>query len=250
MQVLGIDVGGSGIKGALVDVETGELVGQHIRLLTPGSFEVEAVTETIASLVGRFDHEGPVGVGFPGAVADGVVLTPPTAHHVDGWVGRSVNDLFSEATGCDVTVLNDADAAGLAEMRFGAGNDVPGVVITVTLGTGVGGGLFMDGQLVPNLEIGKIYLSGHDEVVEQYMAGRIRKEQGLKWYEYGERVNEFCLHVEHVFSPQMIIIGGGISSKHEKFLPDYPLKRTAVVPASLRNEAGICGAAVWAAEAT
>jgi len=250
MNVLGIDVGGSGIKGSLVDVETGELVGQHIRLLTPRSFELEAVTETIAQLVGRFNHEGPVGVGFPGAVADGVVLTPPTAHHVDGWVGRSVNKLFSEATGCDVTVLNDADAAGLAEMRFGAGKDVPGVVITVTLGTGVGGGLFMDGQLVPNLEIGKIYLSGHDEVVEQYMAGRIRKEQGLKWYEYGERLNEFCLHVEHVFSPQMIIIGGGISSKHEKFLPDYPLKRTAVVPASLRNEAGICGAAVWAAEAT
>lgn len=249
MQVLGIDVGGSGIKGALVDVETGELVGQHTRLLTPRSFEVEAVTETIASLVGKFDHEGPVGVGFPGAVAGGVVLTPPTAHHVDGWVGRSVNELLSEATGCDVTVLNDADAAGLAEMRFGAGKDVPGVVITVTLGTGVGGGLFMDGKLVPNLEIGKIYLSGHDEVVEQYMAGRIKKEQGLQWHEYGERLNEFCLHVEHVFSPQMIIIGGGVSSKHEKFLPDYPLKRTVVVPASLRNQAGICGAAVWAAEA-
>ena len=249
MQVLGIDVGGSGIKGALVDVETGELVGQHTRLLTPRSFEVEAVTETIASLVGKFDHEGPVGVGFPGAVAGGVVLTPPTAHHVDGWVGRSVNELLSEATGCDVTVLNDADAAGLAEMRFGAGKDVLGVVITVTLGTGVGGGLFMDGKLVPNLEIGKIYLSGHDEVVEQYMAGRIKKEQGLQWHEYGERLNEFCLHVEHVFSPQMIIIGGGVSSKHEKFLPDYPLKRTVVVPASLRNQAGICGAAVWAAEA-
>ncbi len=249
MQVLGIDVGGSGIKGALVDVVTGELIGQHIRLLTPGSFEVEAVTETIARLIGRFDHEGPVGVGFPCAVADGLVLTPPTAHHVPGWVGQSVNDLFSEATGCDVTVLNDADAAGLAEMRFGAGKGVRGVVITVTLGTGVGGGLFMDGKLVPNLEIGKVFLAGHDEVVEQYVASRIKKEQGLKWHEYGERLNEFCLHVEHVFSPQMIIIGGGVSDKHEKFLPDYPLKRTAVVPARLRNKAGICGAAVWAAEA-
>lgn len=249
MQVLGIDVGGSGIKGSLVDTLTGELVGEHIRLLTPGSFDLEGVTDTIARLVGKFDHEGLVGVGFPCAVAGGVAITPPTAHHVPGWVGQSLNDLFSEATGCEVMVLNDADAAGLAEMRFGAGKGVKGVVITVTLGTGVGGGLFMDGVLVPNLEIGKIYLAGHDEVAEQYMASRIRKEQGLKWHEYGERLNEFCLHIEHVFSPQLIIIGGGVSQKHEKFLPDYPLKHTELVPAQLLNQAGICGAAVWAAEA-
>ena len=249
MQVLGIDVGGSGIKGALVDLKTGELVSRHIRIKTPRSFGIKSVAKTIARLVNEFDHRGAVGVGFPAAVAEGIVLTPPTAHEVTGWVDQSVDELFSAATGCEVTVLNDADAAGLAEMRFGAGKDVNGVVITVTLGTGVGAGLFMDGKLVPNLEIGKIYLPGHDEVVEQYMAERIKKEQRLKWDEYGARLNEFCMHVEHVFSPQLIIIGGGVSDKHRKFLPDYPLKRTPIVPATLRNQAGISGAAVWAAEA-
>ena len=156
MQILGIDIGGSGIKGALVDLETGEFASKRIRIETPPSFQIDAVTETIATLVSEFNHKGAVGVGFPAAVANGIVLTPPTAHHVAGWVGQSVNDRFSETTGCSVMVLNDADAAGLAEMRFGAGRGVDGVVITVTLGTGVGGGLFMDSKLVPNLEIGKL----------------------------------------------------------------------------------------------
>jgi polyphosphate glucokinase len=246
MQVLGIDVGGSGIKGALVDLESGELVHDRVRLKTPGSFDIDKVTASIARLIGRFDYEGPVGVGFPAAVARGIVLTPPTAHHVPGWVGESISNRFSKAAGCEVTVLNDADAAGLAEMRFGAGRDVNGVVITVTLGTGVGGGMFMDSQLVPNLEVGKLYLPGHREVVEQYVASRIRKEANLAWEEYGSRLSEFCLHVEHVFSPQMIIIGGGISQRHKKFLPLVRLKRSRVVPAQMRNEAGIAGAAAWA----
>lgn len=246
MQVLGIDIGGSGIKGAMVDLDSGELASERIRIETPPSFETGAVTETIATLVGKFNHKGAVGVGFPAAVANGIVLTPPTAHHVAGWVGQSVNERFSDATGCSVMVLNDADAAGLAEMRFGAGRGVGGVVITVTLGTGVGGGLFMDGKLVPNLEIGKLFLESHEEVVEQYMAGRIKKDHGLKWFEYGERLNEFCLHIEHIFSPQLIIIGGGVSKKHKKFLSEDQLQRTRIVPAELRNQAGISGAAIWA----
>jgi polyphosphate glucokinase len=248
MHILGIDIGGSGIKGALVDLDSGEFASDRVRIETPASFEIEAVTETIATLVNEFDYEGPVGIGFPAAVANGIVLTAPTAHHVPGWVNQSVNERFSEATGHEVTVLNDADAAGLAEMRLGAGRGVDGVVITVTLGTGVGGGLFMDGKLVPNLEIGKIFLESHDDVAEQYMAGRIKKEHGLKWFEYGERLNEFCLHIEHVFSPQLIIIGGGVSKKHKKFLSEDQLKRTRIVPAKLRNQAGIVGAAIWAAE--
>ena len=248
MQVLGIDIGGSGIKGALVDLDSGEFVTDRIRIETPASFGIEAVTETIVTLVNKFDYEGPVGIGFPAAVAKGVVLTAPTAHHVPGWVNQSVDGRFSEATGNKVMVLNDADAAGLAEMRFGAGQGVDGVVITVTLGTGVGGGLFMDGKLVPNLEIGKIFLESHEDVVEQYMAGRIKKEHGLKWFEYGERLNEFCLHIEHVFSPQLIIIGGGVSKKHKKFMSEDQLKRTRIVPAKLFNQAGIVGAAIWAAE--
>ncbi|MBT8070323.1 MAG: ROK family protein [Gammaproteobacteria bacterium] len=248
MQILGIDIGGSGIKGALVDLDSGEFASDRVRIETPASFEIEAVTETIATLVNEFDYEGPVGIGFPAAVANGIVLTAPTAHHVPGWVKQSVNERFSNATGHKITVLNDADAAGLAEMRFGAGRGVNGVVITVTLGTGVGGGLFMDGNLVPNLEIGKIFLESHDDVAEQYMAGRIKKEHGLKWFEYGERLNEFCLHIEHIFSPQLIIIGGGVSKKHKKFLSEDQLKRTRIVPAKLRNQAGIVGAAIWAAE--
>lgn len=250
MQVLGIDIGGSGIKGALVDLETGEFASERIRIETPPSFKIGAVTKTIAELVSEFGYKGAVGIGFPAAVADGIVLTPPTAHHVAGWVGQSVNERFSEASGCQVKVLNDADAAGLAEIRFGAGRGVDGVVITVTLGTGVGGGLFMDGKLVPNLEIGKLFLESHEEVVEQYMAGRIKKDHGLKWFEYGERLNEFCLHIEHVFSPQLIIIGGGVSKKHKKFLSGDQLKRTRIVPAELRNQAGISGAAIWAASAS
>jgi polyphosphate glucokinase len=248
MQALGIDIGGSGIKGALVDLDSGELVSERLRIATPPSFNIDEVTDTITSLVREFDYSGPVGVGFPAAVANGVVLTPPTAHHVAGWVGQSIDKRWSDASGCAVTVLNDADAAGLAEIHFGAGRKEKGVVITVTLGTGVGAGLFMDGKLVPNLEIGKIFLASHDDVVEQYMAGRIKKDHGLKWHEYGERLNEFCLHIEHVFSPQLIIIGGGVSKKHKKFMSGDQLTRTRIVPAGLRNQAGIVGAAAWAAE--
>ena len=247
MQSLGIDVGGSGIKGALVDLKSGELASERIRIKTPGSFNIEKVTAGIARLIGRFDHSGPIGVGFPAAVADGIVLTPPTAHHVAGWVGESISERFSKAAGRDVTVLNDADAAGLAEMHFGAGRGVRGLVITVTLGTGIGGGMFMDGELVPNLEVGKLYLRGHDEVVEQYVASRIRKEANLTWEEFGARLDAFCRHIELLFSPQLIIIGGGISQRHRKFLPMVKLNRSRVVPARLRNEAGIAGAAAWAA---
>jgi len=249
MQILGIDVGGSGIKGALVDLETGSLTNARVRVKTPASFDIEKVSGKIARLVKKLDPSGPVGIGFPAAVADGIVLTPPTAHEVAGWVNQSLNEKLTAVSGHQVTVLNDADAAGLAEMRFGAGRGVKGVVITVTLGTGVGAGLFMDGMLVPNLEIGKVFLAGHSEVVEQYMAGRIKKDHDLNWQEYGERLNEFCLHLEHVFSPQLIIIGGGVSRNHRNFLPAVQLNRTRVVPAKLRNQAGIVGAAAWAAEA-
>lgn len=249
MHYLGIDIGGSGIKGALVDTASGRLASERIRVKTPVSFGIKKVTGKVARLAARFDHAGAVGVGFPAAVSDGIVLTAPTAHHVEGWVGQSLNDSLTRASERRISVLNDADAAGLAEMRFGAGKGIMGVVITVTLGTGVGAGLFMDGKLVPNLEVGKLYLANHADVVEQYMAGRIRSEYKLDWHEYGERLAEFCLHVEHVFSPRLIIIGGGISRSHKKFLPSVKLRRTQVVPAQLRNQAGIVGAAVWAAEA-
>jgi polyphosphate glucokinase len=249
MHVLGIDIGGSGIKGALVNPGSGRFASDRIRIETPPDFAIDTVTNALAEMVDRFSYSGTVGVGFPAAVSDGIVLTPPTAHHVAGWVNQSINERFSAATGCKVMVLNDADAAGLAEIRYGAGRGVDGVVLTITLGTGVGAGLFMDGKLVPNLEIGKLFLASHEDVVEQYVAGRIKEEHDLNWFEYGNRLNEFLLHIEHVFSPQLIIVGGGVSTEHRKFLKEVRLRRSQVVPAKLRNRAGIAGSAVWAAGA-
>lgn len=249
MNILGIDVGGSGIKGALVDLDSGDLASERIKLETPQSFTREEVAATIAAIIAQFKYSGPVGVGFPAAVSQGIVLTPPTALHYPGWVGKSVDDLITQATGCDITIINDADAAGLAEMRFGAGEEMDGPVMTFTLGTGVGCGMFMDGKLVPNYELGKLYLPGHTEMAELYMAGRIKKLAGLRWAEYGQRLNEYFQHIEHLFSPNLIIVGGGISKKHARFLPEVKLTRSKIVPAELLNEAGIVGAAVAAYEA-
>lgn len=249
MNVLGIDVGGSGIKGALVDLEKGILTTDRLRIETPSSFNIDDVAKTIGKISHHFNHKGPVGVGFPAVVKPdtGIVLTPPTALHHPGWVGKSASQAFQIETGGSVTVVNDADAAGLAEARYGAGKGVRGTVVILTLGTGVGSGLFFNGQLIPNTEFGKLYLQGHKKVAELYMAGRIKEEKGLKWKEYGPRLNEYLQHVEWLFSPELIIIGGGISKKFEKFGPYFEL-RTKVVPAMLQNEAGIIGAAVAAAD--
>lgn len=245
-QVLGIDVGGSGIKGALVDLETGELATERIRIKTPADFGMDGVVGTIGKLIKKFDYSGPIGVGFPAAVAGGVVLTAPTAHAVPGWVGHSIEEAIEKISGCNATVINDADAAGTAEARFGAGKGVEGVVMTFTLGTGVGCGMFLNGKLVPNLEMGKVYLEGHKEWAEHYMSSRVREEEELKWKEYGRRLNQYFLHMEFLFSPQLIIIGGGVSKKAHKYMPYIQLKRTKIVPAELRNEAGIVGAAAAA----
>lgn len=246
-QILGIDVGGSGIKGALVDLTAGELTTERLRIDSPSDFTLSAVAKTIAQICRHFDHSDAVGVGFPAVVnpQNGVVITPPTAHHYPGWVGHSAADAFSLASGADFVVVNDADAAGLAEARFGAGRGVQGTVVVLTLGTGVGSGLFYNGKLIPNTEFGKLYLKGHRDVSEQYMAGRIRDEEGLEWSEYGQRLNEYLQHVEWLMSPELIIIGGGISKKFEKYAEFLHL-RTRVVPAELQNEAGIIGAAVAA----
>lgn len=246
--VLGIDVGGSGIKGALVDLEKGAFASERIKILTPAGFPLAGVVETMATLVRQFDYSGPVGVGFPAAVADGVVLTPPTALNAPGWMGKSVETAVAEATGCRVTVINDADAAGVAEMAFGAGKGQNGTVMTFTLGTGVGCGMFMDGKLVPNFELGKLYLQGQKEAAELFMAGRIRKDLGLPWAEYGARLNEYFQHIEFLFSPQLMILGGGISKKADKYIHYVELSRSRLVTATLRNQAGIVGAAVAAVQ--
>lgn len=243
MEYLGIDVGGSGIKGALVYLDKGVLASERIRIPTPRGFKPDEVVGTIAELVRLHDYKGPLGVGFPSVMVSGKVVSAPTAFHYPGWIGMPLEQEIARATGCTVRAVNDADAAGLAEVNYGAGRGISGVVITVTLGTGVGSGLFMDGELVPNLELGKMYLRKHKKVVEQYVASRVREDKGLSWKKYRKRLTEFCVEVETLFSPRMIILGGGISKKHEKMLPRKEMRLTEVVPAQLLNEAGIVGAA-------
>ncbi|HSH02161.1 MAG TPA: ROK family protein [Anaerolineae bacterium] len=245
MNILGIDIGGSGIKGAIVDTEVGELVTERIRIPTPESFAPDEVIATVKELYEQFDYEGPVGVGFPAVVLDGVVMTPATAYQIQEWVGLPVAERISAAIGQPAAVLNDADVAGLAELHFGAGRERKGVVMLFTLGTGVGSVMFVNGRLVPNLELGHIYLAGQKNVAEAYMAERIRDEKDLSWKKWGKRLNKYFNHIERIFSPNLIIIGGGVSKKHHKFLHRIKV-RAKVVPAEMRNEAGIVGAALAA----
>jgi polyphosphate glucokinase len=243
MNVLGIDIGGSGIKGAVVDTDTGELVTERKRFATPQPSKPEAVVKVVTRLVKHFNYQGPIGVGFPAIVIQGVTMS---AANVDnGWIGFPAAEKLAEATGCPVTIRNDADVAALAEMKFGAGQGVMGSVMVFTLGTGIGSAMFVDGKLVPNLELGHVYLPGKKLDAEYQTADRIRTEQNLSWKKWGKRLNTYFDHIEGLFSPELIIIGGGVSKKHEKFLHHIEV-RAKVMPAALRNEAGIVGAALTA----
>ncbi|MCK2217638.1 ROK family protein [Actinomadura sp. ATCC 31491] len=236
MNVLGIDIGGSGIKGAPVDTEAGKLIDERLRIPTPEPSGPEAVAAAVAEIQRHFGWNGPVGVTFPGVVMDGVVRT---AANVDrSWIGVDAAALFGGAT-----VLNDADAAGVAEMEFGHGRDERGTVLMLTFGTGIGSALFRAGELVPNTELGHLELHGKD--AEHRASARAREEHDLSWEKWAERVQEYLEHVEMLFSPSLIVIGGGASKKADKFLPHITL-RTPVVPAGLQNEAGIIGAALAA----
>ena len=240
--VLGIDIGGSGIKGAPVDVAAGVLQTERLRLLTPQPATPQAVAQTVRELVDHFSWQGPIGCTFPAIVHNGTTLS---AANVDkSWVGAPAQQILSDAVGQPLLLLNDADAAGLAEAAFGAARGVAGVVIMLTLGTGIGSALVVDGKLVPNTELGHLQFKGG--IAEKYCSAKAREDQGLKWKEYALRLNEYLNHLELLFSPDLIIIGGGISRKHEKFLPELNL-RTPVVPAALRNDSGIVGAALAAA---
>lgn len=243
MQVLGIDVGGSGIKGALVDVESGRLATDRYRLATPQPAAPKAVVKTIKKVAKYFKYGGPVGVGFPAVVLDGTVLS--AANVDDAWIGFAGQQAIAEALGCPVRLLNDADAAGYAEMRFGAGRGKDGSIMILTLGTGIGSALFVDGRLVPNCELGHLYLPGQKHDAEAYASDRIRKAKDLSWNEWAKRLEVYMRHLEGLFSPNLFILGGGVSKKHKKFIPHFTL-RTEVVPALLRNEAGIVGAAMAA----
>ncbi|MFG1750301.1 polyphosphate--glucose phosphotransferase [Streptosporangium sandarakinum] len=244
MEALGIDIGGSGIKGAPVDVATGRLTRDRLRVPTPVPAAPEAVAEVVARITGHFGWAGPVGITFPGVVVDGVTMS---AANVDrSWIGVDARALFAKATGLSVTVLNDADAAGVAEVTHGAAREAAGVVLMLTFGTGIGSALFADGRLVPNTELGHLELHGKE--AERRASDHAREAHDLSWDRWAERVEEYLRHVEMLFSPALIVIGGGVSKKSEKFLPKVRL-RTPVVPAALLNEAGIVGAAMAAAKA-
>jgi polyphosphate glucokinase len=239
-HVLGVDIGGTGIKAAPVDTATGQLTAPRQKLATPQPATPGAVAKVVGQLVRDFDWTGPVGVTFPGVVVSGVIHT--AANMDPSWIGVDAVKLFGSETKLAVTVLNDADAAGVAEMRFGAGKGVPGTVLLLTLGTGIGSALFIDGSLVPNTEFGHIEIRGKD--AEKRASEHAREEHDLSWGDWAGRVDEYLEQMEALLSPGLIIIGGGVSRKSDKFMPFLTRLRAKVVPAALHNDAGIVGAAM------
>jgi polyphosphate glucokinase len=234
----GIDIGGSGMKAAPVDLATGTLTADRLKILTPQPSTPDAMADVVRLLVEHFEWEGNVGVAFPAVVRNGVART---AANIDkSWIGTDIDAAFTAATRRPVHVINDADAAGLAEMRYGAGRGRNGVVIMLTFGTGIGSGFFLDGKLVPNTELGHLLLDGRE--AEHSAAAVVRDREKLSWKEWGRRVDRYLEHVEFLFSPDLFIVGGGVSRKADKWL-DYVGVDTEIVVASLENEAGIVGAA-------
>ncbi len=241
MHTFGIDVGGSGIKGAPVDTATGELLRERERIATPQPSTPQAVVETVAELL-REVPPGRIGVTLPSVVVDG---TACTAANIDpSWVGTDVRALLLDATGREALVVNDADAAGAAEVRFGAARGVAGTVLVLTLGTGIGSALFRDGLLVPNTELGHLELDGAD--AETRASDAARKREDLSWEAWAERVQRYLVHVDLLLRPDLVVLGGGVSKKAEQWLHLLDV-RPPLVPAGLKNEAGIVGAALLAA---
>jgi polyphosphate glucokinase len=242
MDLLGIDIGGTGIKGAPVDIERGVLSADRFRLVTPHPATPDAVAATVTEIVGHFGVDGRVGATFPAVIQHGVAMT---AANVDKeWIGTDARATFEEATNKPFTVLNDADAAGVAEMTYGAGKDRKGVVVMVTLGTGIGTALFIDGKLVPNTELGHIEIDGKD--AETRASELVREREGFSFRKWGKRLNRYFQTLEALLSPDLFIVGGGISKKSDRFF-GFIDTRAELVAAELRNEAGIVGAAAAAA---
>lgn len=244
-EAFGIDIGGTGIKGAVVDVSTGHLVTNRKRILTPRPSTPDAVADVVAKLVSDAGWSGPVGATFPAVIQHGVARS---AANVDpSWIGTDVDACFTRATqtSTDVTVLNDADAAGIAEVRFGAAKGIKGVVILLTFGTGIGSALLFNGTVVPNTELGHLELDGHD--AETRAAASVRENHNMSFKDWAKRVNRYMKHVEALFTPDLFVVGGGVSKDAAKWVPRLDL-HTPVKPAELLNEAGIVGAAIAAAE--
>jgi polyphosphate glucokinase len=239
MHILGIDVGGSGIKGAPVDTETGLLLTNRLRIKTPPQGEPEPVAEVVKQIAQAFNWDGPIGIGFPAPIKGGMVMM--AANVSEKWVGTNADALFTKVTGCDCTMINDADAAGLAEMAFGAGRGQPGTVILLTLGTGIGSAIFHRGHLLPNTEFGHLRMKGQD--AEFRASDAARQRENLSWEDYAKRLNKYLKRMETLFWPDLFIVGGGISKESEKYLPFLTIE-TPIIPAQLLNEAGIVGAAL------
>lgn len=240
VELLGIDVGGSGIKGAPVDTRTGELTAERRRIKTPEPAQPNAVARAVADIVKHFDWKGPVGCAFPARIKRGVART---AANIDpSWIGTNVAELFQSHSDCPFVVVNDADAAAIAEMHFGAGRDRRDIVLLLTIGTGIGSALFMDQVLVPNTELGHLYL--HGMVAEHYASDRARKDHDLSWKEWAARFQEYLSHVERLLDLDLIILGGGVSKPKKKGKYwDYLKTEAELDTAQLENEAGIVGAA-------
>ena len=246
---IGVDIGGTGIKGGIVDLSTGEVIGDRFRILTPAPSTPQAVAKVVKEIVDELtsrDHapaaDAPVGITFPAIIAHGISLS---AANVDkSWINANVDEIFTQELGRDVQVINDADAAGLAEARYGAGKGVKGTVLVITLGTGIGSAFIYNGKLIPNVELGHLELDGFD--AETKASASARERDGLSWDEYSVRLQRYFSHVEFLFSPELFIIGGGISKRSEDYLPQLKL-RTKIIPAELANNAGIVGGALQAA---
>ena len=239
-RAIGIDIGGTGIKGGLVDVESGEIIGERIRVATPAGGEPEDIARVVKDVIKQLNvgEDVPVGICFPSSIRHGV--TTLAANISQRWIGFEAEKFFEEQLGRNIHFVNDADAAGYAEVVYGAAKDQEGLVIMTTLGTGIGGAMIYNGVLIPNAELGHLEIDGVD--AEKRAAGVIREREGLTYEEWAQRLQRYYSHVEMLFSPELFIVGGGISKSHEQFLPLLNL-RTPIVPAKLLNKAGIMGAA-------
>ncbi|OAV43398.1 polyphosphate--glucose phosphotransferase [Lewinella sp. 4G2] len=243
--ILGIDVGATGIKGGLVDVVNGKMLTERHRFDTPSGGKPKDMAKVVKKLVDHFEYEGAVGVGFPAVVRRGTAAS--AANIDDAWIGTNIEQIFAAATGNRFFALNDADAAGIASMRFGIGQPFmeDGTVLMITIGTGLGGALFVDGELMPNLEIGQIFLRNQKVIAEKFISNKVRRDNDMGWKEFGKKFNKVLSHVDGIFNPDLIILGGGASKhflEYQKYLKAY----ADVKPAKLMNTAGTIGAALYA----
>ena len=243
MTILGIDIGGTGIKGAPVNVKTGKLLAERFRIPTPQPSHPSALADAVAQIAAHFKYRGPAGITFPGIVKNGIVNF--ATNMAPEWSEADASAIFAKRLGHPVTVMNDADAAGYAEMRFGAGRDKKGVVLMLTFGTGIGSALFCDGVLIPNTEFGQLKIRG--KTAERRASERVREEEDLSFKKWSKRVSEYLADLEPLLSPELFIVGGGISKKADKFLPRLAaMTKVPIEVAVLQNNAGIIGAACLA----